>query len=226
MFGLQLITGPAVEPVSLAMAKQHLLVDAGNTQDDALISAYISAARQYCEKQTHRAFFDQTWCLALDHFPIGWVGQGTVGPQEFGNWYYGDWFFKGLTIQLPYSQVQSVASITYADQFGLPQTLAPSAYTLDTITEPARITPVYGTYWPITAMYVPGNVRVTYVAGSYGDGVEVNTCPQVIVLAILMLVAHWYQNREASAAQSLSEIPLGVNALLDTVTIPTFGLTL
>jgi hypothetical protein len=60
-------------------------------------------------------------------------------------------------------------------------------------------------------------VQITYVTGSYGDGVEVNTCPQTVCTAILLLVAHWYEHREAASEQPIKNIPLAVDALLDTV---------
>ncbi|WP_434565154.1 head-tail connector protein [Thermoanaerobacterium thermosaccharolyticum] len=60
----QLVTPPAMEPVTLEEAKLHLRID-GN-EEDSLISALIMAARQKCEEYTRRAFITQTWELALD----------------------------------------------------------------------------------------------------------------------------------------------------------------
>ena len=54
-----LVTAPTEEPVSLAEAKLHLRVD--YTNDDVLIGALITAARQHAENDTRRALVTQTW---------------------------------------------------------------------------------------------------------------------------------------------------------------------
>ena len=64
---LNLITPPAVEPVTLADAKAHLKVD--TTDDDALITALITAARARAEWHTGRALITQSWTLWLDAWP-------------------------------------------------------------------------------------------------------------------------------------------------------------
>lgn len=61
---LRMVTPPAIEPITLEEAKQHMRVD-GN-DDDSLISALITAARQRAEEYTKRAFITQSWELALD----------------------------------------------------------------------------------------------------------------------------------------------------------------
>ena len=53
--------------MSLTEAKLHLRVEV--TDDDALITALISAARQYAETLTQRQFVTATWKLVLDSFP-------------------------------------------------------------------------------------------------------------------------------------------------------------
>jgi len=116
----------------------------------------------------------------------------------------------------------SVTSITFTDTSGDPQTLDPSSYTVDINSEPARIVHAPTTFWPYTQSYLPGSVKITYVAGSYGDGTEVNTCPQTVVIAILLMVGHLYEHRHTVSELSLKEIPLGVKSLLDTVRFDTF----
>lgn len=62
---LQLNTPPAAEPVTLDQAKAWLRVESGG-DEDALISALISAARARAEWHTGRAFVTQGWTLWLD----------------------------------------------------------------------------------------------------------------------------------------------------------------
>jgi uncharacterized phiE125 gp8 family phage protein len=220
-FGLKLVTPPAVEPVALQMAKSHLRVD--SPDDDLLIGAYIVAARQYCEKYTKRVFFNQTLQLSLDHFPMYGCHAASMQPSTARNWPYWGALWDGLIIRLPRPACVSVTSITFVDQSGSPQTLDPVSYVLDASSEPARIVPAPSTFWPYTQSYLPGSVRVLYVAGSYGDGVEINTCPQTVVIAILLLVGHFYEHRESSSELALKNIPLGVCALLDTVRFDSFS---
>jgi uncharacterized phiE125 gp8 family phage protein len=211
---LQLVTPPAAEPVSLQMAKSHLRVD--YPEDDILIGAFIIGARQSCEKYTHRAFFNQTWTRNLDYFPLFWGDNGTVNPADRNDWPYFASFWDKLTIDLPRPRTVSVTSITYVDTTGEKQTLDPATYNVDITSVPARIVPAINCYWPTTTTYLPGSVQITFVAGSYGDGVDTNTCPQTIVIAMLLLIGHWYGNRESSSELNLKNIPMGVNALLDT----------
>jgi uncharacterized phiE125 gp8 family phage protein len=216
---LQLITGPAVEPVSLTVAKNFLVLDASFTQDDGLVSALITAARQYAENYTHRAFFNQQWRLSLNNFPVWWPEHGTVSPASRTEYLLGTYWMKQSAILLPNPTCVSVDSITYVDTTNTEQTLASSAYYVDTTAEPAIVVPVPGRYWPTTQAMLPGSVQVLFTGGSYGDGVEVNTCPSTVTTAIQLLVSHWYANREASSAVSVKSIPFGVDVLLDTITV-------
>ena len=60
-------SAPAVEPVSLELAKQHLRVE--NTDEDALIGEYISSATAWVERFLERSLIRQTWQMILDGFP-------------------------------------------------------------------------------------------------------------------------------------------------------------
>lgn len=222
MINLRLISPPAAEPVTLALAKQHCQVSI--TDDDALMTMYISAARQYCERYLDRSIFNQTWQLTLDQFPTYAMGGTYLRRGNSNNSPLWTMYFEGVTIRLPKPSLVSVTSITYLDQYNQAQTLSPSTYYVDLSSEPARITPAAGTAWPYLNLYVPGSIAITYVAGSFGDGVEMNTCPQTIAMAILLLVGHWYANRESTTQANLKSIPFGVNELLDQYKFQVFSL--
>jgi hypothetical protein len=164
---LKLLTPPAFEPVSIALAKSHMRLNASFTADDALIAQYISAAREYCEDYTARAFLPQTYRYSLDQFPLLPNSQYAPGnpnivqpavnniwPLDPSQW----------AMFLPRSPVQSVTSIVYADTPTTTQTLSPSTYIVDSDSEPARVTTAAGSFWP-SAVFNPNAVQITFVAG-------------------------------------------------------------
>jgi hypothetical protein len=56
----------------------------------------------------------------------------------------------GHAILLPKCPVQSVFAIRYLDMAGTTQTMPRADYTVDTACEPARVTPVFGSAWPVS----------------------------------------------------------------------------
>lgn len=178
---------PAVEPVLLAEAKAHVRED--TTDSDTLLTALIVAATEYVEERTGRALITQTWSLAMDGAPCG-----------------------NDAIRLPRPPLQSVTSITYVDEAGDTQTWDAANYRVDTHSEPARITLAADAVWPVP-QFVAGAVTVVYEAG-YGDaGTDV---PQAIRQAILLLVAHWYDNRSPEVVGTVvGRLGFTVDALLD-----------
>lgn len=180
---LTLTTVPGEEPITLAEAKSHLRVTTDD--DNALLEALISAARQLVETHTNRALITQTWQWRLDTFP---------------SW--------GLRI--PHAPLVSVSSIQYVDGDGATQTLATTEYTVDAKSDPGRITPAYGKSWPNTRWQMNA-VIITFVAG-YGNAAAV---PYQIKQAMLLVLGELYERREAAIAGTIiNEVPLGVRALL------------
>lgn len=141
--GLAVVSPPAREPIHLDEAKAHLRT-LGSTDGDAdsLIAGLIRAAREAAETFLGRALITQTFDLVLDEFPSAWTG-----------WLY-----------LPRSPVQAVSALTYMDTAGATQTLSSSLYTLDSVSEPARVYAAYGTPWPYTRDF-PRAVTVRFRAG-------------------------------------------------------------
>src|SRR5574340_609262 len=119
-----LTTGPTAEPLSLAEAKLHLRVDIAD--DDTLISAMISAARQHAEMVMQRQIVAATWKLAMDAFP---------GPSLIGVPAGVPLSVPGHAVLLNKSPVFAINSIRYLDMASAWQTMPSTAdATANTIT--------------------------------------------------------------------------------------------
>lgn len=197
---LKLITAPVAEPIDLATAKLHLRVDTAFTADDTLITALIVAARQGAESLTGRALMPQTWELALHEFPCINVTRVCDSKNRF----------VADAINLPKPPFVSITSVSYVDEVGDTQTIAEADYQLDTHSEPAKIMPVYGTYWPATRDQANA-VLIRFIAG-YADA---DAVPQQIKNWMLLRIGTLYEHREGIASGvSISEIPY-IDRLLD-----------
>jgi uncharacterized phiE125 gp8 family phage protein len=109
-----------------------------------------------------------------------------------------------------YVPLIAVTSIGYTDEDGNGQTVESSVYDVDTTSERGRIALAYSQSWP-SIRDVVNAVTLTYTAG-YGDASAV---PDTIKTAIKLLVAHWYENREAVVIGAApASLPIGIDALL------------
>lgn len=186
-------TAPTSEPITLAEAKEHLVVDF--TDDDTLITSMIAAARNYCEEYTNRAFMPQTVTQVTDCFP----------PVDAFRNPHG-------SIRLYRSPAASLTSITYFDADNEEQTLTVSGSSaeviLDKVAQPATVSP-HGVNlpdgWPST-YHRPDAVTLVYVCGwaSAGD------VPPAIKAAILLMVGEMYERRE----NFVKKLPTAVEHLL------------
>lgn len=195
---------PAIEPVSLEEARQHLRIDSDFQGDDGLIGMIISAARRAAENITSRSLITQQWRLVLDAFP---------GPSLMGVPPGKSYSLPNHGIQLDRGTVQSIDSIQYQAMNGQWYTMSASDYAADLSGCPARITPAFGKIWPITLPQI-GTVKVNYTAG-YGDNAA--DVPEGIRHWILMMVGTCYENREMVAILSrgkVEQLPF-VDGLLD-----------
>lgn len=218
--GLKLITAPPVEPLTLADAYAQCQVDTTGSPPtsghDAFFNATIPAVRQNAENELGRALVQQTWELWLDEFPHALqddlARQGGGANYPFGVRRYPrrhDW--RQITVPLP--PLQSVTSIKYIDTTGTEQTLDPTLYIVDTSVEPSKIVPAVGQCWP-EVQCQPGAVKIRFVAGyapTYTgsppmvDSYTANIPPGIRHWMLLML-ANWLRNREASWQQVGSQV--------------------
>lgn len=186
MFGLTVVTAPTEEPLTLEEAKAQLRFPFEH--EDQLIGSLITAARVYCETVTGKAFLTQTLRLTRDTFPS---------------------YCEGYEFRLPKPPLQSVSSIQYTDVDGATQTVSASSYVVDATT--GRVALAYGYDWPTDAIEQIAAVKVNYVAG-YGAASAV---PKTIKQSMLLLIAHWFANREAVLTGTISkDIEFSLTALL------------
>ncbi len=209
---LRVVTPPAEYPVLLTEAKAHLRVT--DNTEDAIITALIYAATAWAENYTNIRFVTQTWEKTINGFPpMGRLDlkQPLVNLAGLGFAQNGTSVLDALPIgriEL-LAPLQSVVSVNYIDTSGNNQLLAGTAYQADLYTLPGFICPAWGVDWPVARLAL-GSVRVQFICG-FGLGAAV---PAEIKQAILLLIGHFYLNREASSNFIVHEIPFGVEALL------------
>ncbi len=185
MYSLRLVsTVPSPAPLELAVVKTHCRVLHGG--DDVYLAQLSLAALEAAEAATHRQLLTATWDLQVDRFPD-----------------------DRQPLRLPLGAWQATTSVSYVDTAGDTQTLDAAKYT--TVgTEPALIWPAYGQVWPATRVQA-GAVTVRFTCG-YGDSHE--QIPTLLRQGMLLLVGHWYVNREAIITGAIAtEMPIGVAAI-------------
>lgn len=177
---------PTVEPVSLTEAKAHCRVD--HAADDPLISALIAGAREYVEGRLDATLITSTLAARYDNFPA-WE----------------------LILPRP-PMLQGNVTVSYIDAGGQTVTMTSSAggFRVDYHVTPGRIYPNYLGAWPPTRGD-ENSVTVQWTAGYGPSGLSV---PQTIRHGILLLVGHWYANREAVTAGQAVEVPLTFETLM------------
>jgi len=144
------LTAPAAELVTVAELKQQLGI--AHSDDDAVLTGLLVAARQWCEQETGAVFAQRTFRLSLDGF-----------PEE---------------IRLPVGPVTSIADVRYLDQSGAQQTLSSANYLTEMTPRRSRLVPAFGTVWPLTQERI-NSVEVDFTAG-YTTGAE--AAEQAIIL--------------------------------------------
>lgn len=191
---LVLLTSATAPCVSLDEAKAALSISFDD--DDGLIAALIDAAQSHLDAMLGRQIMPAKWRLVTDRFPMA------------------------APLRLPRPPLIEVTLIAYRDGMGSWQGMAlegieilPGGY------QASSIMPASGESWPVTDCR-PGAVQVEFRAGY--EPLEdspppdaASAVPAAIKRALLLLVAHWYANREASSIDVVvSDIPMGVDALL------------
>jgi hypothetical protein len=182
---LTLNTAPTTEPVSVAELKLAARID--SSDEDPLLSGYISAARQQAEEYTRRAFITQRWKLTLD-----------LPNSQFANVCDEGVYHLPITalseplprvLRLPKPALLSVISITTYDLDNVGTVFSSSNYGVDTAG--GRIFLNQDAYWPSNMRNIAA-VEIIFSAG-YGD--SAGSVPAAIRNAIMMAAQRMYDSR-------------------------------
>lgn len=199
---IKVISEPAYEPVSRALAKTWLKID-DNTDHDTIVDMLIKAMREDAENLTNRAFISRQLRLYLPAWPT----------CEGGNMFV-----------LPHPPLISVESITYRDLNGDQQTLASDQYVVHAWKEPAIIVPEWNVSWP-SIRSLPDCIQVNYTAG-YAPGSPADEAgaqevmPAKLKLWMQAKAATLFRGREQYVTGNLVRVPRDfTDGLLDSLVI-------
>lgn len=178
---------PATAILTTAEAKAHCKVD--HSDEDTLIDALISTATTYLDGYSGvlgRALITQTWKIETGAFCD--------------------------KLRLPVGDLIAVSSVKYYDTGNTQQTLASTVYGAYTDAQGPFLAEKPDQDWP--DIYDRRDaIEVIWTAGY---GAAATSIPQAIRQAALLMIGHWYENREAvSIGESVAEIPLAATALIE-----------
>jgi len=153
--------------------------------DDAYIDGLIEATGDHL-------FGENSW--------IGRTFAGATWELTFSS-------FPAGCVTIPKPPLVSVDNVFYVPAAGGSEVELVGFRTLDVgVRDGGYILPAKGEAWPATDGE-PGSVRIEFTAG-YTE------LPASIRQAALLMIGHWYENREAATEAKLSDMPMAVDALL------------
>ncbi len=163
------LTPPGGEPLSLADAKAFARI--GSDLEDTLINDLIAAARARLEAMTGMALMSRTLRLTLSEWPLGVLDQGAL--------------------RLPKRPALALVSVRLTDGDGLDEDVS-EAFTLETgLTPRLKPAPGQGWVWPRS---IHQWLEIDWQAG-FGSADDI---PEDLVHAMKIIVAHEFENRDAS----------------------------
>lgn len=192
IYDLSLTTAPENEPLTAQEVMAHLRLEDDDEND--WIETAIVAIREIVERDIlNRALITQTWDMAIEDWP---------DDDE---------------LEIPLPPLVSITSITYYDTDDVSAVFASSSYDVRTKREPGYVKLKYGETWPTVALRPSEGIVVVFVAGY---GAEAANVPAQIRKAMLMMIAHLYENRETIVTgTTATELPFSAEFLLQPLRI-------
>jgi len=187
---VEITVAPTCRPIDLESLKRQLRVEIGYTEEDEHLNSLIDAAQRVVENITNRKLSTQVATLYLDQFPAI------------------------ESIDVPFYPLRSVSAtgITYTGSSGGTTSFSSTKWGTDIVSEPGRVILNYDDDWPTDTLGQNNPVKIRFNCGYKSTEIPGN-----IKLAVKMLAAHFYENREATinvTGSEMKEIPLGVKDLI------------
>lgn len=183
---LEIVDAPLITPITLAEVKAQLRVE--HDDDDAILTRLIDVAVAYTDVR-------------------GALGQAMI-TQKWAQWINAN---PPQNVSLILGPVQNVTAVKYYDTDGVLQTDDVNNYQVFGTDFATVISPKDSFTWPVSQQRSDA-IKIEYEIG-YGD--EITNVPQTIRHALMLLIGHWYDNREQTGADELSNIPFGYEEMLN-----------
>lgn len=203
---VNVVQDPAREPVLSSEALAHLRVL--STDEVPIVDTLIEAARDYCENYSGRRMVKQLVEQTLDRFPRARALDLYAAPL--------------LSTDLISTGETRIEVRYWPDGASTHEVFGSSHYIVSDPREGGypRLTLKRNKQWPTRELRTADAVEVRYWVG-YGTGVAAAPIPAWARQSILLMVGHWFENREEVVTGSIAtRIPFAAKAVLDKHRIP------
>lgn len=138
------------------------------TAEDVLIASLILTSRLHIEAALDLALINQGWTLRLDQWP------------------------GSTMVEIPMSPLQAIAAVRVKTASGVAAAVPATSYLIDIASKPPRL--VWNNAVPPQPGLAAGGIEIDFTAGF---GTAPSSVPAPLKHAVLLLVAHWYEHRDA-----------------------------
>jgi len=193
--GLQMISSSTGDPIPLEDLKLHLRLEFGYTDEDEYLMNLQRAAVAEVEDMTNYKIGKQVWKVTYDAWSSDAHMDIPIGP---------------LT-SMPSSGITYKLSTGNSTQFGS------TIWNYSTQEHMPRVTLDYGESWPSDTLHPNDPISFEVKVGT-------TSLPPRLKQAVMMLVSHWYENREPYiVGQTVMAVQDAVTKLVNNYRIWDFG---
>ncbi len=184
---MMLIEQTSVPGTALPVAefKDHLLLGTGFTGaslQDPVLENYLRAAIAAIEARTGKVLIEKQYLWSIS----AWR--------------------EPCRQALPLAPISAVTAVRLVDGLGVASAVSPAAYRLE---QDMHRPVLWGASGSLPRIPVSGGAEIEFLAG-YGPAWS--DVPEDLGQAVMMLAAHYYENRNASAGETV--MPFGVSSLI------------